>query len=156
GRRLAGVHRTRTESVGRAMNSQFESLIRYLAADDGPETRLLRAELDDDASDASRVLTASRELSRAVFSEVALRRLGLAHAAGGMAVPPAPSPRSGGTLPIVVPWVLFVAATVAAVLLAWDCPRHRQRLLGTFTGGARADVAPLQQPKDVTQQRSVP
>jgi hypothetical protein len=115
------------------MKSRLETLVAYLAGADDPEADAVRASMDDPASEASQILTVSRLRSRELFSERALKWLGLLPRAPGAGpdLPPrtpAPPQRTAPVWARTLPWLLSAAACLLAAILWVDCRQHRQHL----------------------------
>jgi len=109
------------------MKTKLEMMVAYLAGRQGETAELIRRELDDPTSEASRCLEAVRSRSRGVFSTGGLETQDL--------VPP-PSIRNSATAPGVarrrlVP-LLFAASAAALVFIvgaAWRAQNDRLRHL---------------------------
>jgi hypothetical protein len=104
------------------MSSRLETMVAYLAGQEGDESEQFRAALADPTSEASQFLAATQQLSRNLFGDHALKWLGVSPALA--ATPPAQK-TARSRLVRAVPWLLAVTACLFAGLFWLDCRAHR-------------------------------
>jgi hypothetical protein len=141
--------------------SQLETIVAYLAGQVGTATDLVRREMLDAGSETHMVVATARQWTRQMFGETALRRLGLSARARHrppVAEPQVPrAPRRWWVLWL--PWLLCAVSTTAAVLLALNCPGHRQHVLhflGVAGNEPAAEVASTTDPPKADPKAVVP
>jgi hypothetical protein len=110
------------------MSSRLETMVAYLAGQEGDEAEQFCVALADPTSEASQFLSATQQLSRNLFGDHALRWLGVSPALAGVEVLAAGPPASRGArsrLVGAVPWLLAGTACLLASLFWLDCRAHR-------------------------------